>query len=698
MSTGNLPTIVWLFSGLLATAARAQSPVRDHQITPDDYFTLAVVGTCVMAPSGEYVAYTETRWEPPRDKRNTDLWLVETSGRQVRRLTFDPAADRSQVWSPDSRHLYFLSSRQRAGETEPPHNGKTQVWRVASAGGPPIAVTREPEGVGLFDLSADGRMLYYTIPKEDVEERWKEMRNEFKELEYGHGIREFSQVVKLDLQHWRTETIVDEGRVIGDLAVSPDQRRIAMITTPDDELIHNEGWSRVDVFDARTRSVITVTAEGWRTGHPSPFGWIDSVAWADDGNALAWTVSFDGYPTRLYVAQWSGDEFTTSEVDRPDGVTVTGGSLRWRPASRDLVFIGEDHARARVYAIPDVRNDRHGPVRTLTPGDVVVSSFDPAAGGKDLAVVLATTRHPRDVFTVSASGQYRRLTTVNPQVDTWKLPRISIVKWKGEGGDTVEGILELPPDHTPRKPLPLIVEIHGGPTAASLYELRFWIYGRTLLPAKGYALLSPNYRGSTGFGDKFMVDLVGRENDIEVTDILTGVDAMIERGIADPDRLGVMGWSNGGFLTNCLISTTDRFKAASSGAGVVDQVIQWGTEDTPGHVVNYMKGLPWLRPDAYRAGSPLYNLHNVKTPTLIHVGAGDQRVPAAHARTLYRALRFYLNVPTELVVYPGAGHGLTTYKHRKAKMKWDLAWFDRYLGPASSPATSDVTAAKKLPD
>ena len=151
-----------------------------------------------------------------------------------------------------------------------------------------------------------------------------------------------------------------------------------------------------------------------------------------------------------------------------------------------------------------------------------------------------------------------------------------------------------------------------------------------------------------------------------------------------------MGWSNGGFLTNCLITQTNRFKAASSGAGVIDQVIQFGTEDTPGHVINFMEGkLPWADPNEYRAGSPLYNVGKITTPTLIHVGQNDARVPAAHSRTLYRALKYYVKVPTELIVYPDDGHGLTTYKHRKAKMEWDVAWFDRYIldKPTEDPQT-----------
>ncbi|MEW6251762.1 MAG: prolyl oligopeptidase family serine peptidase, partial [Planctomycetota bacterium] len=216
------------------------------------------------------------------------------------------------------------------------------------------------------------------------------------------------------------------------------------------------------------------------------------------------------------------------------------------------------------------------------------------------------------------------------------------------------------------------------------------IYGRTLFPALGYALLSPNYRGSTGYGDKFLVDLVGRENDIEVQDILAGVDALIERKIADPERLGVMGWSNGGFLVNGLITQTQRFKAASSGAGVVDQLIQWGAEDTPGHVVNFMRGLPWERTEAYIKASPIYRLGAANTPTIIHVGEEDERVPAAHSRALFRALYDYRKVPAVLLTYPGAGHGLAISDHRKGKLEWDVKWFEKYLPVKASGATKQA--------
>jgi dipeptidyl aminopeptidase/acylaminoacyl peptidase len=273
---------------------------------------------------------------------------------------------------------------------------------------------------------------------------------------------------------------------------------------------------------------------------------------------------------------------------------------------------------------------------------------------------------------------------------------MQLVSWKSADGTEVSGILETPAGWTPEDgPLPLLLQIHGGPTAHTPYMRRFRIYGQTAFAAKGWAMLSPNYRGSVGYGDRFITDLVGHENDVDVADLTSGVDAMIARGIADADRLAVMGWSNGGYLTNCLISRTDRFKVASSGAGVFDQGMQWALEDTPGHVINFMQGLPWQRPEESVAASPMYGAKALSTPTLIHFGEHDARVPIAHGLALHRALDFYSDVPTELITYPGAGHGLGTWTHRYSKMRWDHAWFDHWISAGATAA--EAPSAEEAP-
>ena len=687
--------VVSLIMGAMQAFASGES-VRDHDITADDYFTIGVVTNCVMSPDGKYVAYTELRWEPPSEKRNLDLWVVEAATKAVRRLTFDPAADGSPEWGPDGRWIYFTSGRTRAGEDHPPYDGKKQVWRVRADGGAPFAVTRVKDGIHDHELSRDGRTLYYTIGEEDVDDEWKDLRKEYEDLEYGHGIVQFSQLWKLDLITWRSEKLIDEKRVIRSFAVAPDGKRIAMITTPNELLITNEGRSRVDVYDVRAKTVTTLPDKMWRDDAPSPYGWINAPAWSHDGNSLAFIVDFDGYPAEVFVAEWpastaKGESAVIQKVDRPDEVSVAGSHVQWRGTSHDVCFVAEDRARARVYCIADVHGGRQGASREMTPGNVAVDAFSLSDTGDALAVVMSTVTHPPDAFLYSTdvpASRRVRLTSVNPQVDTWRLPSIEVVSWTAPDGVAVEGILELPPDYEPGTKLPMIVELHGGPTSASKLRMRFWVYGRVLMAARGYALLSPNYRGSTGYGDKFLTDLIGHKNDRDVADILAGVDAMIERGIADPDRLGVLGWSAGGYLTNCLITKTDRFKCASSGGGILDTAMQWGMEDTPGHVINFQQGFPWNRADEMRDASPLYDLDKVTTPTIVHVGEKDARCPPAHSRALYRALHEYLGVPTELVIYTDQGHSPMTYTTRKAKMAWDLAWFDRYL-PVEKPDDED---------
>jgi dipeptidyl aminopeptidase/acylaminoacyl peptidase len=667
---------------ILGGAARADAPARTHDITVDDYFTQADLFQMAVSPDARYVAYTEGRWEQATDDRKADLWVVDRKTAASRRLTFDRASDRSPEWSPDSKFIYFAGNRKREGEKQVPYNGKAQVWRISVDGGEPQAVTRLADGVDAFHLARDGKALYYLTSTEVIDEPWKNLRQQFKDIEYGHGVDKFSQVWRLDLQNWRSEKRIDDKRVIRDFAVTADGERIAMITTLDDKVVSFEGQSRVDVYDAKTKQITPLPDKVFRADAPSPYGWLEHLAWSQDGQLLAFNVIFDGYPAEIIVAEWREDGSpAVFPLKRPVGLSVRGyGSpLQWRGDSAELCFLAEQKARVRLCFADEVRQGTHPSFRLLTEGDVVVADFANSVTGTETALLMSTPTTLPDIYFAEFPGSPRRLTHVNPQADTWKLPKLSTVSWKGANGDNVEGILELPPNHKAGEKLPLVVEIHGGPTTATLYQLQFWIYGRTLLPAKGYAVLSPNYRGSTGYGDKFLTDLIGRENDIEVEDILKGVDAMVERGIADPERLGVMGWSNGGYLTNCLITHTTRFKAASSGAGIVDALMEFGANDEPAYTIVFKRGFPWSNAEGYRKASPSFKLDKIKTPTLIHVGGGDERCPPGHSRMLYRALKEYVKVPTELLVYPGEPHGLTKYKHRKAKMEWDLAWFERYL-------------------
>lgn len=668
-----------LFCFCFSPYTAANEPVRDHDIIPEDYFDIATITSCELSPNGKFAAFVESRWGRGKEGRKNDLWVVNMDDKTPLRLTFDGFGPSRPVWSSDSRWIYFAGGYERGDGEDMPYDGSRQVWRITPRGGEPFPLTRVKKGVKQFCLSQDGKTLFFTKTEEIYAEAWKEMKKTYPDLEYGHGITKKNSIWKLDLVNWRDEKLLDADSVIFDMALAPDCSKIAMITADDNELIFKEGWSRVEVFDLQTKKVRNLTPMEWRKDHPSPYGWFEEVTWAPDSKALAFAISFDGYATRIFAVDSVDGNYDIQEIKRP-GITAHDGGLKWLGSDRTLCFRAEERGCTRAMAIPDVRHGSQGKAEPLTPEGLVMGDFSFNASGTRMAAVFESTKTLGDIYDVTQGG-LEKITHVNPQVDTWKLPQISIFKWIGADGDEVEGILELPPNYKKEDgPLPLVVELHGGPTASTKYKLRLWIYGRATMAARGYALFSPNYHGSTGYGDEFTAKLIGRENDIEVIDIRTGVIALIKEGIADKNRMGVMGWSNGGFLTNAMITAEpDFFKAASSGAGVLDQALQWATEDTPGHVINYMQGLPWQKPEAYLKGSPLYQLHRVKTPTLIHVGGADPRVPPAHSRALYRALQHYLHVPVELIVYPGEPHGLTTHENRLAKIKWDIAWFDKYL-------------------
>ncbi|WP_144211482.1 S9 family peptidase [Shewanella donghaensis] len=665
---------------LIGLTTQALASNEPHKITIDDFFDIGVMKQVTLSPNGKEAIWVESRWDKELDKSQADLWKVETTTRKTQRLTFSNENESSAVWSPDGQYIYFITKRTHDVK-KAPFNGKNQVFRMSKDGADMQPMTKESTGVNAFQLSKDGQHLYFTGNKTvDETDHWSSMRATHGAPQYGHGSHESNPLFVIDLQHYKQQTLIDDGKVVWQFSVNEDQSKIARIITDDNELVKLEGWSDIDIFDVKKKSHDLLQDKQWRAQAPSPYGWLLGLDWHDDNKQLAFRIDFDGHPGKLFVANTSSNKIT--EITRPDSVTLNGADIKWRPKSDEICYRAADFARVKLYCT-EFEKGEQADTRSVINADLVMGSYDFTPSGKQLVLSHNGLTHFSDMFIADADNRrakIKRITDINAQVKQWQLPQISIVKWKAPDGSDVEGILELPHGYDKNQGrLPLVVQIHGGPTAATPYALQHRSYGRGTFSADGWAILSPNYRGSTGYGDKFLTDLVGREHDIEVKDILAGVDHLIAEGIVDEDKMAVMGWSNGGYLTNALISTTTRFKAASSGAGVFDQRLQWMLEDTPGHVVNFMEGLPWDKPEAYTHGSSLSTADKIKTPTLIHIGENDQRVPVGHAQGLYRALKHYLDVPVELVIYPGEGHGLSHYQHRKAKMEWDKKWFDYYV-------------------
>jgi dipeptidyl aminopeptidase/acylaminoacyl peptidase len=658
----------------------AQEPARTHTVTIDDYFTLARITALALSPDGKQVAYCEARWQESTGDRKSDLWIVDASSSKSKKLTFDRSNPRSVVWSADNQVIYFLANRKSENSKAAAADGKAQVWRIGPNGDGAKSLTQIDTDVEAFAVTADGHHVFYVTHTDRVEDEWKALREQFKKIDYGHGINKVSRIWKLDTETWRTELFVDAQRYIYEIALTPDGKKLAAITAPDERVVNFEGKSGVVVWDTATKTASPVGDKCYRKDAPSPYAWLENLAIAPDGKTLAFNAIWDGYPCEIVLGVLKDGAWTSKFMPRSKTTSVRGyGAPVAFVKNKELAFLSEAKGRVLLARNLDVDSEAGdtgwGPI-----GDRVVSLFGHSATGQVKALAMSTPTEFPDIFLWEEGKKPKRLTNINPQTATWKLPNLSVVSWKGANGDRVEGILELPADHQPGQKVPLIVDIHGGPTTAYHFERTYdWYSGRTIMPAKGYAVLCPNYRGSSGYGDRFLTDLIGKENDWEVKDILNGVDQLVDKGIADPQRLAVMGWSNGGYLTNCCITHTDRFKAAISGAGIVDAMMEFGINDEPAYSIVFKRGFPWTADNTYVKASPSWRLFKVKTPTLIHVGGSDERCPPGHSRTLYRVLKEYNQVPTELLVYPGEPHGLKKFANIRGKMEWDNAWLNRYV-------------------
>jgi dipeptidyl aminopeptidase/acylaminoacyl peptidase len=677
------PAFVFL---LLVSSVKAQPPARSHDVTPDDYASIAMATELAVSPDGKQVAYCLATWDVKADNRRTDLWVVDTDGKgKPRQLTKDRANDRHPKWSADGKSIFVLGNRKRGKTADTP----THVWKVSVEDGEVKQMTPRAHAVSGFDYAPKGDAIFYSADVETTDEGdFSNLRDKFKSLEYGHGKRKVSVLHRVR-GVGTTEKLIEDNRYIREFAITQDGKRIAMITAFDDTVLKSEGESRVDVWE--DGKITTPPTDVYRKKAASPWAWLESLAWNPDGTKFAFCAVFDGYPAEIVIGEMIEEKWIMKTMP-PRQQTPLSGNIRGYGTiikwvnSETISFMRDSLGRVLIDSF-----DTSGMKQFGLPGTYFTSYFDsgpPLASGSP-SIISASSLLP--AYEHRAFPTIRRhnpnspivLVAINSHTNQWKLPRIIHIAWEAPDKTPVGGVLELPPGYKKGQKLPLVVAIHGGPTTASYADLEFDPHnGRLYFSAAGYAVLCPNYRGSTGYGDKFVTDLLGRENDIEVKDILTGIQHLIDEGIADPERIGVMGWSNGGYLTNCLISMKDcpiKFKAASSGAGIVDTVAEWGFNDEPAYPRVLKKGLPWEVPENYRKTSPTYQLGNVKTPTLIHVGGGDERCPPGHSRMLYRALKEYVNVPTQLVVYPGEPHGLTKLSNRKAKMEWDLAWFEKYL-------------------
>jgi dipeptidyl aminopeptidase/acylaminoacyl peptidase len=657
----------------------AASPAADKRsVTLDDLARIRDVSDPQLSPDGAWVAYTVSTTDLAEDRHDRDVWMTSWDGRQSVRLTSSKKSESSPRWSPDGKYLAFVSDRDTDEETE-------QIWLLPRAGGEAERITSFPGGVEDYDWSPDGKRLVVAAedPDADAPEPGKEKsekkkaakpividRFQFKEDVTGYLGKKRTHLYLFDVATKTSEPLTTGAANELLPSWSPDGKTIAFVSKRAGDMDRTDNW---DVFaiepsaGAKERQITT-----YEGADNSPD--IESrLAWSPDSQSIAY---FQGGPDRLIYyatrhlavvpAAGGAPRVLTGELDR------NVQAPRWTPDGKQILFLLEDDGAFHLARIPAAS----GPVERLVTGRRVVSGLTTSPDGK-VAILMGSPVQPDEIYAVEGS-EPRRLSRQN---DEWlaqvQLAAVEDTKFSSKDGTEIHGFLAKPPDFASGKRYPTTLRLHGGPVDQFQASFDFeW----QILAANGYVVLGANPRGSSGRGEKFSLVIWSDWGHKDVEDVLGAVDDAVRRGVADPDRLGVGGWSYGGMLTNYVIAQDGRFAAATSGAGISNILAGYGTDQ---YVREYEAelGKPWKNPEAWaKVSFPFLHADRIKTPTLFLCGESDFNVPLLNSEQMYQALRS-LGVPTQLVIYPGQYHGLRKPSYLRDRYERYVAWYDKWVKP-----------------
>ncbi len=725
MTLRNCLTILSLLfaasTNLVVPAARAQAP---RPMTFLDMQQMRQVAAEAPSPDGKWMLYTLSTPDWREAKRQTDIYLVslQQGVASTRQMTFTKEKNEtSPRWAHDGSFFVFLSNR------EAPENSasRNQLYVMRPDGGEARRVTDAKEGVADFAFSEDGRFVVFRSGKSGEEQLYSLPGNlpdgamAEQITRHATGVRSWQWTPDGKRIYFVTPDTIDE-----DDKARRDKKFTVNIRNPETPV------SSLWAFDVAARSTKRLTDGGAYSADDFTISkdskWIGFRGLSP--NRYQRGITQENLYSDLYLL-----EAATGSIERLTNNTEVGESgLSFSPDSTQIAFSGPDDlttygmSNGRVYlrAIADkgkpfrklgesfdgdvsigfwskdgstiyfnegikatnqiVSLDvRYNTVRPLTEEKASVAiEEDPKTGVLLISYSDGTT--PTTVYTVdkvadsSTRKSWRQLTDPNPQVRGFALGQQEEITWKSKDGTLVGGVLVKPVGYRAGQRYPLIVAIHGGPAAADILSFNGG-YGSQVYAGAGYVVLRPNYRGSTNYGIKLKTDIVGNYMAPGYDDIMAGVDHLIAQGIADPDRMGALGWSAGGHWSNWILTHTDRFKAISTGAGTMNWISMYAQSDVQRNRQFYLGNkLPYDDFDAYWNQSPLKYIKNAKTPTMIHVVEGDPRVPSPQSIELHMALK-QLGVPTELYMYPGSTHGIPDPRNQFVKSTSEMAWMDFYV-------------------
>jgi len=647
----------------IADAAFAQRPV----LTVETAIDLQSVSDPAIDPTGRRIAYVVSvpaGTDSEERRAGSEIWVTSIDGGDERRFTPEGVRSSSPQWSPDGKTLAFLSKREELNEHR-------QIYLIAIDGGEASLLTRHDTSIDAFRWSPDGRSIAFLAPDAKTEVQ-KEDEEASRDWVIVDEQRTYSRLWIADAETGESRAVYETDLDASRFEWTPDGEQLiftaAAIPGPDAAMMHSR-LHRVSI-EGGEPTVICPTE-----------GKLGRFAIAPDGSKLAFlgAVSFnDPREQSLFIAPLAGG----AARNLTEGFEGAASRIAWVDDHTVLML-----AQQGTNTTPNLVDAQSGRRRTIidgapgapgAPGGAALWSFDLQASSGRFCAIGSTPRHASELFAGSLKDDsLTRLTHHNPVLDTLRLPRVEAIEWTSVDGLRIEGVLTYPVGYEPGRRYPLIVNPHGGPEGTDLVG---WDTVPQLMAARGFLVLQPNYRGSIGRGVAFSKGDHDDMGGLEFQDILAGIDALIARGLADRERIGMAGWSYGGYLS-ALAAThhSRRFKAAVIGAGVSNWISYTGTTDIP----EEMCVVHWNRPmvenfELYWERSPLSGINNAQTPTLILHGAGDKRVPPSQAHEMYLALKSK-GVPTQLVLYPRSGHGVSERAHRIDLFTRELDWFEKYL-------------------
>lgn len=644
----------------------AQAPTK-RPVRIDDVHRFVEITSPQCSPEGNRIAYTAGSVDVKEDKRTSAIWMVSRDGKTGLRMTTSSEGESEPRWSPDGKYLSFLSSRP--GKTK-----GTQIWVMDRSGGEAQQLTSGNGDISGYEWSPDSKRIALVYkpsaepqpegenPKPPQPKPVVINRYAFKRDMDGYLWGEKKRIYLFDLETKKLEPLNKDSYEEESPAWSPDGSRIAFSSRRGDDA---DRANSADIWVSEAKpGAAPVRLTTFRGPDTEP-------VWSPDGKSIAYlqgsAPELDAYDMpRVALVSAAGGEakLLTGSLDR--GVA----SVRFAADGRSLLFVVVDDRSAYLARV----SVSGGAVERLISGPRVSSSI--TTRGPCVALLSADSHKVPEVFAFE-NGDLRKLTSHNDSLlSEFELGAVEEVSFSSKDGTEVHGLLTKPPTWKAGVKYPLLLRIHGGPNGQDEHELNF---EDQLFAANGYLVLRVNYRGSSGRGQQYGASIYGDWGHKEVMDLLAGVDAVVQRGLADPERLGVGGWSYGGILTNYLIASDSRFKAATSGASSSLQTAMYGTDQ---YIRQYDLeiGPPWKNPDGWaKVSYPFYHADRIKTPTLFLGGDKDFNVPLLGAEQMYQALRS-VGVAAELVVYPGEFHEIKRPSFVKDKLERYLAWYSKYLG------------------